>query len=466
MVKRVIKNEEKLKSTARKISTIEAASYSVSDGFGFRNVTPFLLEIGKSSSNINMFVSFLSSIPGLLASTAQVFSARLVEKYSRRQIVSISVFLQAFMWLVLLVPGIMYFYFQKDSEYSSILLIIIYSLLVLFGAISGPAWSSWMKDIVSENRGSYFANRSRIAGTVSFVFAIIGGFLLDYFKQTKIFVAFIILFSFSFIFRSISGFLFTKQYEPKFKLTDGYYFSFWEFFKKMRFNNFGRFTIFISLVSFSVAISSPFFAVYMLRDLNFSYIQYFIVTLISSVVTLVCLPFWGKFADKYGSFQTMKLTGLFISLVPLFWIPTMFFRGNLVLLFSYLFITETISGFVWSGFNLASGNFIYFAFTRERIGICSSYFNLLNSFGAFFGAILGGLLAYLHFSFFFSSLLFVFIVSGLVRWLVYSIMINKFQEVIPVSTFSLKDHLLEKFEDLALFFSGLKTDIFKIGEAE
>lgn len=466
MARKVVSKEERLKKTARKISILEGASYSVSDGFGFRNVTPYLLEIGKTSPNLNMFVSFLSSIPGLLSSAAQVFSARLVENHSRKRIVSISVFFQALMWLAMLIPGIMYFYFQKDAEYSSILLIVIYSSMVLVGAIAGPAWSSWMKDIVTENRGTYFANRNRIAGLVSFVFAIIGGFLLDYFKHTKIFIAFIILFFFSFVFRSLSGFLFTKQYEPKFKLHDGYYFSFLDFVKKMRFNNFGRFTLFISLISFCVAIASPFFAVYMLRDLHFSYIQYIAVTLLPSVVTLICLPFWGRFSDKYGSFQVMKITGLFIPFLPLLWMCTLFFKDNLILLFSYLFITETLSGFFWGGFNLASGNFIYFAVTRERIGICSSYFNLLNAIGVFVGATIGGLLAYFTVPFLFSSLLLVFFASSFSRFVVYFVMIDKFREVTEVTEFSLKDHIMEKFEEISLFFSGLKTDIFRIGEAE
>lgn len=466
MVKKFVRDEGKLLAKARKISILEGASYSVSDGFGFRNVTPFLLEIGKTSQNINMFVSFLSSIPGLLASAAQVFSARLVENHSRKKIVSLSVFFQAFLWLAMLIPGVMYFYFQSNVEYSSILLIAIYSAMVLAGAISGPAWSSWMKDIVPENRGTYFAKRNRIAGLVSFIFAIIGGFLLDYFKHTKIFLAFIILFFFSFIFRSISGYLFTKQYEPKFKLKDGYYFSFWEFVKKMRFNNFGRFTLFIALISFCVAIASPFFAVYMLRDLHFSYIQYIAVSLLPAVVTLIFLPFWGRFSDKYGSFQIMKITGFFIPLLPLLWMFTLFFKDNPVLLFSYLFITETLSGFFWGGFNLASGNFIYFAVTRERIGICSSYFNLLNAIGVFVGATIGGFLAYINLSFLFSSLLIVFVVSSILRFVVYFTMINKFNEVTLVRKFSFKDHIIEKFEEISLLFSGLKTDIFKVREAE
>ena len=86
-------DENFLKAKARNISIREGSAYGVSEGFGLRNITPYILEVGKNSTNINFYVGLLSSIPGLLGNFTQILSARLIEKYPRKKIVAISVFL-------------------------------------------------------------------------------------------------------------------------------------------------------------------------------------------------------------------------------------------------------------------------------------------------------------------------------------------------------------------------------------
>lgn len=84
--------EEKLKERTRDISIKEGSAYAVSDGFGIRNVTPYLLEVGRGASNVNFYVGLLSAVPSLLGNFVQLLSARLQERYSRKKIVSWSVF--------------------------------------------------------------------------------------------------------------------------------------------------------------------------------------------------------------------------------------------------------------------------------------------------------------------------------------------------------------------------------------
>ena len=384
----------------------EAGIYSVSDGFGFRNVSPYALALGAGNTAIGL----LSSLPSLIGNFSQLFTARLMRKYSRKQIVVVSVFLQAFMWLALLVPGLFYFIFHFSSGVSSSSLVVIYTLLVLFGAIAGPAWQSWMKDITPKKSGHFFGVRNKVAGTVSLISMILAGFILDYFKQTKIFIAFVILFSFSFVARSISGYFFSIEYDPSFKYQPESHFSFFQFLKKMAGNNFGKFTIFLSLISFGTAIASPFFVVYMIKERGMSYSAYFAVTVGNALVTLLVMPLWGKFTDRYGNVKTMKIMGFFICFTPITWVFSVFFSGWHLLV--YLIFIECIAGFVWAGFNLASGNFIYDAVTRQRMAICSSYLNILAGIGVFLGATLGGIIASFDFHFLSYAMLSVFLVSG------------------------------------------------------
>src|SRR3989344_9276346 len=100
------------------------------------------------------------------------------------------------------------------------------------------------------------------------------------------------------IFRSISTRITKKIFNPNFRIRRGYYFSFWDFLKN--YDNFGKFAVYQAAFFFAVMLSSPFFAVYMLEDLKFSYVTFTIVTLSSSVFFLIFSPLAGKFSDKYG----------------------------------------------------------------------------------------------------------------------------------------------------------------------
>jgi MFS family permease len=74
-----------------------------------------------------------------------------------------------------------------------------------------------------------------------------------------------------------------------------------------------------------------------------------------------------------------------------------------------------LAGTLWSGFNLAALNYIYDCVTKQRRGICSAYFDALNGIGVFLGATFGGLIATYGNVGFISIILFLFLLSGLLR---------------------------------------------------
>jgi len=433
--------EHELIERTKKLSVKEASAYSFMDGFGLRYVTPYALAVGANNSQIGL----LSSVPGLIGNLSQLTTIRLMKKFSRKKIIFSGVLLQAIMWLLLICAGIPFYLWGMKTSFSADAVIVIYTILILFGAVSGPAWTSLMRDLVTTNRGEYFGRRSKIAGAIALVCMFVAGFILDYFKQTHVFIGFAILFIIAFFGRFTSAMLFRKHYEPKFKVDDRKYFTLIDFVKKMRHNNFGRFVMYFSLLSFACAIASPFFAVFMLKDLGFSYTQYMITVLANSLTTILLMPLWGKFADVYGNLKVMKITGAFIPLLPFLWllIPLAPSANFAVWLIIFL---EIYSGLIWSGFNLSAGNFIYDAVSKERLAICSSYFNILNGFWALIGATIGGYLSSHNFSMFgLSPILFLFALSGIMRFVVYFTMAKKVNEVREVKPFDLRKHLDEKY---------------------
>jgi MFS family permease len=441
--------EDNLINETKKISVKEAGAYSVMDGFGLKYITPYALAVGASNTQIGI----ISSLPSLLGNLSQLLTLKVMKFWTRKKIVFFAVLLQSLMWLALLAVGSMYFIFGIKSL-SSNLVIAVYTLLILFGAFGGPAWQSWMKDLIKKGIGIYFGKRSRIATTISLCCMIIAGFILDYFKKTNIFIGFVILFLAAGIGRFISARLMLKQYEPPIKIDDKYFFSLKDFIKRMHKNNFGRFVIYFSLVSLTVNISGPFLAVYMLKNLSFSYTYFMTVTLASVITTLLFVSPWGKFADKYGNLKTMKITGALTPLMPLLWLSSIIFT-NPNTVFIYLILVECFSGAIWAGFNIAAGNFIYDAVSRQRVAICATYYNILAGLGVLIGSLFGGILSSKYETLLgMESLLFIFLLGGTLRFIVYFAMNSKIQEVRKVKHFSVKEHLI-----------SIK-DKFRIGKSE
>jgi MFS family permease len=437
------KNELKKRENAAKLSIKEGSFTMLMEGFGTRYISPYALVIGAT----NFQIGLLSSVPGLLGNFFQLPFLYLMKRYSRKKIVIKSVMIQALMWLPIISIGFLYFFNYIGAILASNLLIIAYTLMIIAGTLGGPFWNSWMKDLVQERCGEYFGKRNKILNMILVMGMLFSGVILNYFGKEEAFKGFLIIFLIAFLGRLIAGFLLTRQYEPKFKYEEGSYFSFLQFTEKMFFNNFGRFVILVSLMSFATAVAGPFFAVYMLKDLNLPYIGYGLVSVSSIFSMIIFMPVWGRFADKYGNIKVLKITGFLIPFIPIVWIFSILIpSGNLYLLIFYLMLTEVYSGFSWAGFNLSAANFIYDAVSRQRMAICVAYFNLLNAFGVFIGALIGGVLIKTEFIFGVRSILLLFILSSFFRFLVIILMGSLVKEVRTVPKFNLPKHLTEKIK--------------------
>jgi len=393
---------EEQKKKSLKYSIGDGITTSVMDGSGSSYISPFAIALGASNTQIG----FLSSIPGLFSPLSQLITVRLLPRIkSRKKVVLTVVLLQALTWLpIMLLPFIM-----KSNQVN--LLIILFTLLAAFGSFGGPVWASWMGDLIkSEERGKYFGNRNSIAGLTAIVFSFISAYLLDV-LSAKLFIAFTIMFSTAMLGRLLALYFLNKQYEPEFSFNPEYYFSFTQFLKKMPYTNFGKFSIYFALIVFTTNIAAPFFAVYMLKNLHFTYLEYMIVTITATLASLIGMRFWGKISDLYGNIKTLYILGFFVSLVPLWWV----FNQNIL----FLICIQLVSGFAWGGFNLSASNFIYDVVSREKRALAIAYFNVLNGIAVFLGASLGALLLKFNLITFMEPILFIFLISAVLRLIVH-----------------------------------------------
>lgn len=283
-----------------------------------------------------------------------------------------------------------------------------------------------MSDLVPAHiRGYYFSWRNRTLGLIGLGCGFLAGAVLYLYRYQPL-IGFVIIFSAAMVCRFTSWVFLRKMYEPPLHIKKDHYFSFWMFVRRWRQSNFVKFTLFVAGINFGTYFASPFFPLYMLRDLKMDYFSYTVVFITSPLVMLLMMRVWGRQADIVGNIKVLKLTGAFLPFIPITWL----FGHKLW----YLLVIQVFGGFFWAGFNLCALNFIYDAVTPEKRPRCISYFNVLNGIGIFSGALLGGYLFKIVPNWFGYKVMTIFLISGTIRALVVYVLAPRIKEVRQVKS--------------------------------
>jgi MFS family permease len=289
---------------------------------------------------------------------------------------------------------------------------------------------------------------------------VAGGVLLHYapnFHRT--YGGFILIFSLAFLARGLSAYFLSRMSNPPYPFEKEHDFSLKEFLSQTRHSNFARFVLYTGLIHFSVMIAGPFFSVYMLRDLHFSYLQFMAASSISVLFQFLTLQYWGRFGDQFGNKKLLVLTGFGLPLLPWLWLVS----PN----FYYILLIQMIAGLIWAGFSLCIGNFVFDAVPPPLRAKCVAIYNLANATGAFCGAILGGWMTRVlppdfsmlgirwHLT---SNLFWLFLISGLFRLFFAAVFLPMIREVREVEPISVRA-LIFRVSQIRPF-SGLWFDLF------
>jgi|UniRef100_A0A7V5Y0M1 MFS family permease len=438
---------EKEREESLRYSLWDGIFASITAGFSQNYLTPFALFLKAS----NFAIGLLNSLPQFISAFFYIPVADIVEKFkSRKKVIAQAVYLQALTFILIAFLSFLVNY--KIQPFTIFLILLI--LNNIFNAFATPIWQSLMSDTVEKERyGRYFAYRGRVLGFVTLIANFLCGFLLYLLSKNKI-LGFFLIFIIAGLSRFLSGYFISLMHDFPIKIVPEKRFSYYSFIKRLPESNFVKFTLYVALMNFATYIAAPFFAVYMLKDLKFSYATYTLITTASTLASLLSLPLWGNLADRYGNARILKISGLLIPLIPLLWL----FSKNPI----YLILINAYAGYSWAGFNLCALNFIFDATSPEVRTRCLGYFNFTNSFTLFIGGIIGGYLANrLPIIFPHSRLLTLIFLSGILRILVNIILANKFQEVRKTEKIEEKEllaivlgirPLINLSEDLFFFF--------------
>jgi MFS family permease len=404
-------------------SVRDGMAYSVQVGAGETYFSAFALFLRATAPQ----VALVSTLPLLLASFAQIFSAWLGNYVGRRRVVLLGCMLQSLLWLPILLLPVLF------SGYAIPALLVLLVLYHSANNLAAPQWTSIMRDLVSERRrGRYFAHRTRLTTIATFVSLALCGLLLHELDTAgRTYFGFVLIFLIAFVARTISVYHLTFLHEPPPTTTattapDMHIEHWW---RSLLSTGAIGFSVYVALMNAAVGIASPFFTVYMLRDLELSYFQFTVLVGTSVLCQFLMLTTWGRIADVYGNRLILMVTSISLPIVPSIWLLTDDFWA--------LLLFQALSGLSWSGFTLSAGNLLYELVPQTRRAAYVAFHNVGTAAGVFAGAMLGALLATVlpprgvlfGESSTLSNLLYLFVLSGIARAIVAALLARRVREL-------------------------------------
>jgi MFS family permease len=363
------------------LSVGDAASYSVMVGMGETYIAAFAVALGAGGISTGL----LTTLPIFAGSILQLMTPHAVRWLgSHRKWVVICATTQAlallFMPVAILLEG-----------WSAMVVYLAATIYWASGQSSNPAWNTWIEDVIPANlRTRFFARRSRISQMFLLSGFVIGGLVLETGKSWTTgdtgatnwtFVAFTILFLVAAVCRFASASFLAGHSEPNAGRIYEEHISLKQWSRRLREHSGARLLVFLFAMQASVYISGPYFTPYMLRELHFSYLSFMSLTSICLIGKAVALPFWGRFAHRYGARRLLWIGAISILPLSACWMVS----AN----YAWIALIQFVSGLTWAAFELAIVLMFFEAIPRhERTSLVTLY-NLSNSAAMVCGACVG-----------------------------------------------------------------------------
>jgi len=389
-------------------SMADGATFGVMVGVGESYLAAFALAVGLGEISAGL----VSSVPLLVGGVLQLISLRAVAWFGSEK-----------RWIVFCatLQGLSFFPLVWAALSGSIALVPLLAIASLYwagGLASGPPWNTWMESIVPARiRPSYFARRTRTSQICTLVGLVGGGTMLQWAdNRGYTLLGFAAIFAAAALFRIWSVSHLARHQTPdshtsalnlrrpmrsrpdvadeaETRRVEGEGEGEGEGEKTGRGKAVGksgessvgisgiRLLSYLVAVQLMVQISGPYFAPYMLKQLEFSYSQFVTILAVGFLSKIIALSFWGRFTRRYGAKRLLWTGG--VGLVPLssLWIIS----DNMY----QLAFVQALSGIMWAAYEL--GFFLMFFETLpiEKRTRMLTYYNLASMIALCSGAFIG-----------------------------------------------------------------------------
>lgn len=371
-------------------------------------LTNFLLKLGANPTEIGM----LMSIP-MLANLVQPIGAYFSEKTTSRHIYCLWIYgISRSLWLGLVIGIFVIGWHSHDAVPAGLigLTLVIAGLSYFLGAFGSAPWLSWMAVLVPRQlRGRYFGLRNSAATLTNLLSVPLMGWMLSKWFDNSIegyglllllgVVAGLVSLWFQNFMVDVN-----PQAEPlavmhphapeaqavavpSDRKTLLQSISFMEIWQN---TNFLKFLLYFNFWTFAVNLSTPFFNLYMLDNLNLDISQVTLYNSLMAGANLATLVLWGKLADRIGNRPILLSVGIAFALTPLLWLIT---DAQPISFWVWLPLLHLAIGGTSAAIDLCASNL--------QLGVApihnqSTYFGIVAAFAGISGALgttAGGFLA-------------------------------------------------------------------------
>lgn len=314
----------------------------------------FLVGLALGFNANNSMIGVLAAVP-FLAQLLQLPGIFLIERVRVRRIVCVcgSGISRLALLAVALTPLL------PTQELA--LSVLVAALLVYagFGALSGCAWNSWMRDLVPEERlGTYFAKRTfRMTILGSTLSLLCAGFI----EVWNAYVAGREIYAYSLLFLLGGGaglygvYIISHIPEPRMAAAPTKSALLKVLTRPLGDPNFRRLVMFLTSWNFAVNLAAPFFAVYMLKRLEYPMSLVIGFTVLSQIANVASLQAWGKISDRFSNKSVLAVCGPLFVFCILGWTFTTFPEKHALTL-PLLVLLHVLMGLATAGVTLAAGN--------------------------------------------------------------------------------------------------------------
>lgn len=326
-----------------------------------------------------------------------------------------------------------------------------------------------MGDVVPEDqRGRFFARRARTVMVGMVLAMLVASQVLSRLTEAgHPWVGFGVLFVSATLARLICAGLLRQHVDPRREHhapASAWSTGWW---RRLRESPFAFFALTQTLLNGAFALAAPFFTLYMLRDLHWSYLQFTAMTVAFFLAQIAVVHWWGRLSDRHGNRVVFKASCFLLPLPHVLW----FFATD----FRVLLGAHILHGALMAGSNLAAGNYMYDSVSPAYRARVISYQSLINALVNLGAGLLGAALAR-HLPATYSAgsrvlnlpsnLPLIFLGAGLLRLLLSLVLLPRLREIRslePISSleimrrFALAEPLREQWGQAAAFFNARRV---------
>ena len=345
----------------------------------------FALHLGAP----NLVIGLLAAAP-FWTQLLQAPTVSLVERVRRRRQICIASLAigRAVLAPLILLP------FLGPSPLALVVLLAVVGVHYAFNAVCACSWNSWIRDLIPEERlGAFTARRSVATAAVTLIGSLVAGLVLDR-PQTPegrdaMFAA---LYAAGFLAGIVSLVQLARTPEPQMEPPAGPMRLGRLLRLPLRDPNFRRLIAFLSSWQFAVNLATPFFTVYLMRQLGFGLTFVLGLSVVSQLANLAVLRSWGALSDRFSNKSVLAVAApAFIACIAAMIVASQI--ENRTAAAAYLVLLHALMGMASAGVGLASGNIALKLAPKGSATVYIAANSLITSAAAGAAPILGGLFA-------------------------------------------------------------------------